>query len=333
MDNNLKNQVTRRRFLGLTATAAAMAFVLAGFGSDPDRKKHKVKKPDSKFGGVQVGAITYSWRSMSGTAEDTLQYCIDCGISSIELMGNTAELYAGLPQLPPRPGQNATNEEKAAFQAASKEIAEKQRLWRVSAPMTKYVEMRKMYNKAGVDIHIAKFSPENWSDAEIDYAFNAAKALGARGVSTEISDNSCQKLGPFALKHGLFAIMHQHLQPGEPGWNFEKFLLYSPAIMLNFDAGHYFGSTGLHPNGIIEKLHDRIFSIHMKDKTGPRGTPPNTNMEWGKGQTPISDMLLLIRKNKWPIFVDIELEYPVPENSDAVAETKKCVEFCRKILE
>ena len=130
----------------------------------------------------------------------------------------------------------------------------------------------------------------------------------------------------------MYAIFHQHLQPGEPGWNFDKFLDYSPANMLNFDAGHYFGATGLHPNGIIERLHNRIVSIHLKDKTGPKGNPANTNMPWGKGQTPIADILLLIKKNKWPIYVDIELEYPVPEGSDAVAEVNKCVEFCKAIL-
>jgi sugar phosphate isomerase/epimerase len=102
--------------------------------------------------------------------------------------------------------------------------------------------------------------------------------------------------------------------------------------MLNFDAGHYFGATGLHPNGIIERLHERIVSIHLKDKTGPKGNPANTNMSWGKGETPIADILLLLKKNKWPIYVDIELEYPVPEGSDAVAEVKKCVEYCKNIL-
>jgi sugar phosphate isomerase/epimerase len=205
--------------------------------------------------------------------------------------------------------------------------------WRISLPMKKYEDLRKMYNDAGVNIHIVRFGPANWSDEEIDYSFKAAKALGAKGVCDEIGDNAAKRLGAFAQKHGMYAILHNHLQPGTPGWTFDKFLEYSPANMLNFDAGHFFGATGLHPNTIIERLHDRIFSIHMKDKTGPKGSPPNTNMEWGKGETPIADILLLIKKNKWPINVDIELEYPVPEGSDAVAEVKKCVEYCRKILE
>jgi sugar phosphate isomerase/epimerase len=102
--------------------------------------------------------------------------------------------------------------------------------------------------------------------------------------------------------------------------------------MLNFDAGHYFGSTGLHPNGIIERLHDRIISIHIKDKTGPKSTPPNTNQVWGKGEMPIAEVLKLIQKNKWPIFCDIELEYEVPEGSDAVKEVAKCLKFTKKIL-
>ena len=333
MENkNSGNQVSRRKFLGMTAAAATFAIIPVNFASGAEAKKKKSPKPDSNFGGVQVGAITYSWRSMPGSAEDTLKYCLACGISSIEMMGYTAELYAGMPQGPVRPAREAGAEEKAAYEKAAKIAGEAQRKWRLSAPMKKYEELRKMYNKAGVKIHIAKFSPENWSDEEIDYAFLAAKALGARGVSTEISDKACQKLGPFAQKHGSLAIMHQHLQPGQPGWTFEKFLDYSPAIMLNFDAGHYFGSTGLHPNGIIEKLHDRIISVHMKDKTGPSGTPPNTNMEWGKGETPIADILLLLKKNKWPINVDIELEYPVPQASDAVQEVKKCVDYCKRIL-
>jgi sugar phosphate isomerase/epimerase len=329
----MENRVSRRKFLGLTVAAAAFTIVPLNLASGAVVKKKNTPKPNSKFGGVQVGTVTYSWRSMPGSAEDTLKYCLACGISSIELMGNTAEQFAGLPQLPvARLPLEATDEEKAAFKKTSKEIAETQKKLRLSLPMTKFTELRKMYNDAGVKIHIVKFSPENWSDEEIDYAFSAAKALGAKGVSTEIGEKSCQKLGPFAEKHKMYAIMHQHLQPGQPGWTFEKFLAFSPAIMLNFDAGHYFGSTGLHPNGIIEKLHNRIISVHMKDKTGPKGTPPNTNMEWGKGETPIADILLTIKKNKYPMNVDIELEYPVPQGSDAVAEVKKCVEYCRKIL-
>jgi sugar phosphate isomerase/epimerase len=330
--NRSINHLTRRKFIGLSAAAATFAIIPVNFGGSNQQKSGNSKRPNSRFGGVQIGAITYSWRSMPGSAEETLKYCLEDSISSIELMSDTAENYAGIPKAPVRPSRNAPEEERAAFKKVMKEISEAQKKWRITAPMKKFKEFRKMYNNAGVNIHIAKFSPENWSDEEIDYSFRAAKALGARGVSTEISDVSASKLAPFAKKYGLQVILHQHIQPGEPGWTFEKFLDMSPVNMLNFDTGHYFGITGLHPNGIIEKLHSRIASIHIKDKTGPKGSPPNTNMEWGKGETPIADILLLLKKNKWPINVDIELEYPIPDGSNAVAEVKKCVEYCRKIL-
>ena len=60
--------------------------------------------------------------------------------------------------------------------------------------------------------------------------------------------------------------------------------------------------------------------------------PPDTNMPWGKGNTPLEDILKLIQEKKWDIYCDIELEYEIPEGSDAVQETAKCVEYCRKIL-
>jgi sugar phosphate isomerase/epimerase len=306
------NNFSRRKFLGITTAAAGLAMVSWKDGIASASGFHSTVKPDSKFGGVQVGAITYSWRSMPGSPEDIIRYCQQTGISSIELMGDVAEKYAGIP--------------------AGKDGSDERKNWRLNAPINKYKELRKMFNDAGVNIHIAKFSPAGRTEAEIDYSFKAAKALGAVGVCNEIGEDACKKMGPIAKSNGMLAIFHNHLQPGEPGWTFEKFLDYSSANMLNFDVGHYYGATGLHPNGIIEKLHSRITSIHVKDKTGPNDDPANTNMEWGKGKTPISDILLLIKKNKWPINVDIELEYPVPEGSDAVAEVKKCVEYCRKIL-
>jgi sugar phosphate isomerase/epimerase len=329
--NKLKALLSRRKFLGTAAAAATFSLIPLNYQFGSESRRGMGPKPNSKFSGVQIGAITYSWRDMPGSAEEVLQYCLQGGISSIELMGNVAEQYAGIPQLPARQA-GMSEEERVAYRKVVAEVTETQRKWRLSAPLKKFEDFRKLYNDAGVNIHITKFSPAAWSDEEIDYAFKAAKALGAKGVCDEIGDNSAKRLGTFAQKHGMYAILHQHLQPGEPGWTFDKFLAYSPNNMLNFDAGHYFGSTGLHPNGIIERLHDRIVSIHLKDKTGPKSNPANTNMPWGKGETPIADILLLLKQKKWPINVDIELEYRVPEGSNSVAEVIKCVEFCKAIL-
>ena len=177
-----------------------------------------------------------------------------------------------------------------------------------------------------------KFSPSRWSDEEIDYAFKVANAMGAKGVCEEIGEEAVNKLGPIAEKHGMYAIFHNHNQFATEGFSYDPFLAVSPAVMMNFDAGHFFGSTGIHPNTIIEKYHDRIFTVHLKDKTGPKTDPANTNQVWGQGEAPIADVLLLIKKQKWPIFCDIELEYDIKPWSNAVKETKTCVEYARQIL-
>lgn len=269
-------------------------------------------KPDSKFGGVQIGVITYSFRSMPDQSIGAiLDYTVQSGISSVELMGAAVESYAGIPD----------TKDKEALKE-----------WRKTVTMDKFEPIRHMFEKRGVKIDILKLGQANWSDEEIDYAFKVCKTLGARGLSTEISEKAAKRFAPFAEKYNIYIIFHNHLQPADPNFSFDKILSYSPMIMLNFDAGHYFGATGLDPADLIQRLHGRIASVHIKDKTGPNAPDPNKNRTFGQGQTPIVSILQLIQKNKWPITCDIELEYPVPENSDAVKEVKKCLEYCRNFL-
>ena len=330
---NMKNpSISRRKFLGTAATAAAAISVVPfshSFGISS-----QTKKPNSKVNGVQLGLTTYSYRQIPHSAEEVLQYILKAGVNAVE-MRSVLEESLGLPQAPARlaPGVILTDKEKADRANASANLKETQRKWRLSLPMQKYADMRKMYNNAGVDMHIAKFAPSAWSDEEIDYAYNAAAVLGAYGITDECSEAACKRLGTFAEKHKSLAIYHTHQQFAEPGFDIDKLLAYSPANRLNLDAGHYFGATGLHPNNIIEKYHHLIPMIHMKDKTGPKSNPPATNMPFGKGETPIKDILLLIKKEKWPIDVFVELEYNIPEGSDPVKEVTKCIEYMRGILE
>lgn len=271
------------------------------------------KNKGSKFNGVQVGAITYSYRSMPDQSLNAvLGYCAASGISSVELMGDVAERYAGLPQ----------SKDPAVIKQ-----------FRTSVSMEKFKEIKKLFKEKGIKINILKLGDKSWSDEEIDYAFNACKAIGAVGISMEISEDAAKRMEPFAEKHNLWVIFHNHGQPGDPNFSFDKVLALGSRLMLNFDAGHYFGATGLHPNGLIERLHDRIISIHIKDKTGPKASDPNKNQEFGKGETPVTEMLQLIRQKGWPITCDIELEYPVPAGSDAVKEVVKCVAYCKNALE
>jgi sugar phosphate isomerase/epimerase len=279
--------------------------------------------------------ISYSYRSMPGTASDILGYIQLAGLTSVELMGDPIEQFAGAPVYTgpaQRRGDDVSEAERNAFMEARAKYTEELRKWRLSAPMSRFRELRKMYNDAGVNIDIAKLGSPNWSDEEIDYAFNVAKELGSRGITFEISIDNAKRMAPFAKKHGLYAIMHNHGQPGQPGFSFDEHLSHGESLMLNLDVGHYWGATGNHPNDVIEKYHDRIASLHIKDKTGPNETPRDANMPFGDGSTPLADILQLIDRNGWPITADIELEYTIPEGSDAAREVKKCVDYCNSLL-
>jgi len=223
-----------------------------------------------------------------------------------------------------------SEQEQRQLMEARQKHAEEIKKWRLSVSMDKFIELRQMYNKAGVNIDITKLGQPNWSDEEINYAFNVAKTLGSRGISFEIGIGAARRMAPFAERHGLYAIMHNHGQPGQPGFSFEEHLAFSNNLMLNFDVGHYWGATGQHPNQVIEKFHDRIISLHIKDKTGPEQEPSNANRPFGKGSTPLGDILRLIRDRGWPITADIELEYTIPQDSNAVDEVKKCADYCRE---
>jgi len=289
---------------------------------------------NSNYNGVQIGVITYSYRDMQLDVEGTLKACLESGISSIELMGTGVEEYLGAPKSPlswreVRRLDEQPEEKQEAFAKYQEEI----KTWRYSeGTMDKYVELRKKFNDAGVNIHIYKWTA-GMSDKDLDYSFKVAKALGAIGITTEIGEENCTKVGAAAERAGMVAIFHNHAQYGKEDFDVDKLLALSPANRLNFDIGHYYGSTGKSPADFIEKYHEQIASIHVKDKTGKDNeTKADANQVFGQGETPVKEVLQLIRDNKWPIHCDIELEYKIAPWSNSVKEVNNCRAYCRQAL-
>lgn len=339
---------SRRQFLGTSALAASGLVIAtpALFGTPAYIKN--LGKPNSLISGVQFGVITYSYRSLPDqSAEATLKYVIESGISAIELMGEPAESFAGIPANPvdrsaffglmrkTRDGGTLTNDEqkqmedmRAQMDAYSVEVQK----WRSSVSMDKFKQLKKMYNDAGVKIYGFKpsaFGSRN-TDAEIDYGFRAAKALGANQVTLEHPGNDewTKKLGDMAVKHKIHVGYHGHEQQTPTFW--DTALTQSKYNALNLDAGHYVAAGNPPVIDLIRTKHDRISSMHIKD----RQTPANGkgNLPWGQGDTPLKEIFKLMSANKYKFPATIELEYQVPENSDAVTEVAKCLEFCRKAL-
>lgn len=288
--------------------------------------------PSSKIKGVQIGAITYSFRSMPGSAEQLIQYCKEAGISAVELMGDPAEAYAGSPvgAMP-----KMTREE---YMKTMEERNAKARAWRETASMDKFVELRKLFNDAGITIYAYKPDAAlgvKSTDGEIDYAMRAAKALGATSVNVELPTNAdhSKRLGEFGIKHKVYVGYHAHLQATDTAWDLA--LSQSPYNAINLDCGHYIAAGGANTTAsllaFIEKNHDRISSMHIKDRKNK--VNGSKNMPWGEGDTPLKEILTLLKTKKYKIPASIELEYDIPAGSDAVKETKKCFEYAKAILE
>lgn len=338
----------RREFLiKSTLGASALAIVPAWLHGAPNLLK-SLHKPSSLINGVQIGCITYSFRSLPDqSAEATLGYVKECGISAIELMGDPAESFAGMPASPinrmrmwqlggkARRGETLSTEETTELAELQKEATAYAKVvadWRTKADMEPFEKIRKMYADQGVKIYAFKPAAfgQNNSDAEISYGMRAAKALGASHVTLEhpADDTHTMRLGKLGEQHNMSVAYHGHEQQTFDFW--DTALNQSKRNAMNLDMGHYIaaGHSDLIP--LIEKQHKNILSMHTKD----RQTPENGkgNVPWGNGDTPIGDVLKLMQKNKYDFPATIELEYEVPENSNPIKEVQKCLEFCRQQL-
>ena len=217
-------------------------------------------------------------------------------------------------------------------QAAQREAADKLKAWRTSVSMDKFKQLRKMYNDAGVTIYAWKQLNANMSDEEYQYIFNVAEALGCTHTTLELltDDAQLKRLGDFAMKKKIYAAYHTHAQGSMTA--FDKAFAISKGNMANVDFGHWVaaGNIGGTPMQFLEKHHARISSFHVKDRTTPEHCA--LNLPLGQGETPIKEILQLVKKNKWKMPASIEMEYTVPEGSNPVQEVRKCVDYCRAAL-
>jgi sugar phosphate isomerase/epimerase len=315
-----------RRELGRFALAALPVSLLA--------------KPNSKFGGVQVGInAPYSFHGLPGGANDVQKYVVDLGLSAMELRSQPVEEFFGCPIhyntiSTPRPATPPTAEEQAAQRAEAAAKAEAIEKWRLSAPMDQFKAFRKKYEDAGIAIEIVKFDGvDKMKDEVVDYAFHLAKTLGARAISCEIPLSKTPWLGQFAAKHKMMVGYHGHTNIhsaeafGAPE-SWEKAMTYSKYNGINLDIGHFTAGNSTSPIPFLRKHADRITHIHVKDRKMNNG--PNT--PFGEGETPIKEVLQLMKREKYPFQATIEFEYKVPEGSDTLHEIAKCVEYCRNCL-
>ena len=391
-----------RRDLGRMALALPAAALL-GRSETLWGALTQTARPNSLIDGVQVGTITYSYRSMPDqSAEATLKHIVASGISAVELMGGPVNAYArarspftpstepgrgggagagrgggrgggggggrgtpdppaltaswnGVPCAPSREGQPSADAGGRAAAAPpapappggggggggrgaqtpeQQAAAAEERKWRMGLSMDIFKDLRKMYNDQGVRIYAVK-DVRQGSDEDLEYTFAVAEALGANHVTLELpagpnAAETLKRLGDWGLKKKIYVAYHTHAQGSMTA--FDEAFAISRGNMANVDLGHFVagGNKGGTPLDFLNKFHGRISSVHLKDRTLPQNC--GLNLPWGTGETPIKEILQLMRKNRWTFPASAELEYTIPQDSDAVQEVRKCVAYCRAAL-
>jgi sugar phosphate isomerase/epimerase len=234
-----------------------------------------------------------------------------------------------------REKQPLTEEESKKLDAADAQIKEYNaeiKKWRSSVQMSKFEEFAKMYKKAGVSIYGFKpnaFGKDN-SDDDVAYGMKAAKALGANQVTLEHPSDDAQtlRLGKLAEKYGVRVGYHGHEQQTPTFW--DTALSQSPANGMNLDLGHFVAAGNIEPLAFVKKMNKNILSMHIKDRQNAANG--KANLPWGTGDTPLKDVLNIMKDNKYKFPATVELEYKIPEGSNSVKEVQKCLEFCKNAL-
>lgn len=290
--------LTRREFsklIALSGAALPFANLLAA------------DKANSNVSGVQIGLnVPYSFGNNNMSGDEVLKNCLQLNVSAVELRTQPVEAFLGAPAK-----------------------AEDRTQWRKTAPIDQAKEFRKKYESAGVLIEVVKVDGIfKMSDDELNYAFNLAKILGARAISSEISkkDDELKRVGEFADQHKLMVGYHGHAETTPAHW--EKAFSLAKFNAANVDIGHFVAGNNTSPLPFIREHHERVTHVHIKDRKKNNG--PNT--PFGEGDTPIVEVLRAIRDNKWNIQATIEFEYKVPAGSDRMTEIARAVKYCRDAL-
>ena len=308
---------SRRRFGRAAIAGLALASGLRG----------KPAPSSTVVNGVIFGVETFSFHDLPPAGDAALiPTLIDdmktVGIAECEIMSGHVEPM----------GSYATGWWVATRRAPGyAEMREKSRQWRMTVPMDYYSNVRRQFDDAGLRMFLYNVNfNETFTDAERDRTFEAAKVLGVDGFSSSTVLSEARRLAPFVERHKMYVAMHNHNNLADPDQfatpeSFERALDMSPYFKATLDIGHFVAGNN-DPVSFIEKHHDRIVNIHVRDRKRNNGR----NMPFGRGDTPIRDVLRLIRDRKYPIRCYIEYEYG--SFASSADEVKRCFDYCREAL-
>lgn len=291
----------------------------------------------SKFGGVQIGVETYSYRSLRDSSKpwspewvDDLLHKVAAAVAEDRI--NVCEFWNGLIEPPGSLERGPVTPERL-------ERREGLRKWRQSKPVAIYEQARKTFNGAGIDVEFFMYNFDDYmTDEEMDWGFEVAKILGSKGVTANCTVKSIHKAAPFAEKHKMILSPHSENAPFDPnidGMVFGDNLLaaanLNPYMRITLDIGHFTAYNG-DALKFVRDNHEKISNLHLKDrlKNHPEFHTDENTPEWGKGNAPITQILQLMKREKYPFPACIEYEYK--SDKPAVVEVKRCLDYAKAAL-
>ena len=293
--------ITRRDAGKLLVAGGAGALVLA-----PELLS--VRKINSVVRGVQIGAQAWSFR------DRPLDACIaaygEVGLGECEL--------SDIHFTKPNPGGPDLNPA------------------RLDIPLGDYQDVSRKFHDAGVSLSAwgNSFRPEI-SDAVMERTFQITRAMGMDCITTSTKISMVPRIDQLAQKYKIKVGYHNHDHSSDPdefatAESFERALKgASPYARINLDIGH-FTAANQDAVGFIREHYAKIVTLHIKDRKRNHGP----NVPFGMGDTPIVEVLRLVRDRHWKFPANIEYEYAgYAPGLDTIAEVKKCYAYCRKALE
>ncbi len=272
--------------------------------------------------GVQLGVCTYSFRSLPHTGTDAvptvLQALKECGSGPCELF--SPQLEPGNPVF----GRMRNSPEGQKYR-------EDLRQWRLTTPTDHFKTVRKQFDDAGAEIYAYTLNfSKDYTDEELDKCFQQAKALRAKAIAASTQVSMLPRLKPLAEKHKIYVAVHGHSDTKHPDEfsspeTFQKALDMSDWFRVNLDIGH-FSAAGFDPMAYINEHHDRITHLHIKDRKKEDGP----NEPFGEGDTPIKQVLQLLKDKKYAIPAFVEYEYKGA--GTPVEEVNKCLAYMQAAL-
>ena len=286
------------------------ALVVGGFVSLP-LARLAAAQSSSRIAGVRVGTQSYSFRDrpldrvIDGLREVGLSYC--------ELWAGHVELRSMFPE-----SEGVTRREA-------------KRRWRLNpATLDDFKDIRRRFDAAGIELtsYDVEFT-EDFTNDEIVRVFDLAKALGVSIVTSSAEMSVAPRVEPAAAKADMRVGFHNHTKIAPNQFvtpdDFATAMKAGPHMAITLDIGHF---TAANQDAIayMREHHADITNLHIKDFQQNQGD----NMPWGKGDTPIREVLQLLKQNKWPIPAYIEYEYQ--GTGTPVDEVKKGFEYMRQAL-